>query len=313
MEDIASRDLWRSVSAEFVAMFLFVFVSVGCALSTTGTVTGAASLSTVTATAGGASSTCGGPLLTSSLGAAGLTISLTFGLMIFVLIHCFGHISGAHINPAVTMSLVVAQQVTPLKGVLYVCAQCFGSIAASGILMELMGLDADTMGGYNLLSGPDNLKVGRGFCLELILTFLLVFTVFATIDPSRATTEQSGPLAIGLAVAVAHFIAVPITGCGINPARSLGPALFTSKKEASEDLWVFIVAPLLGGIIVAILYPFWFAKENFAGGLQVKFYKAKVEPASQPAGATLPATPKLPALPPPPPKAREFSAQQELV
>jgi aquaporin Z len=170
---------------------------------------------------------------------------------------------------------MVAKQVHPLKGALYIVAQCLGSIIASGVLMEVMGLDASTMGGYNLLTGPDDRKVARGFILELILTKLLVLTVFATIDPTREATGL-GPLAIGLAVAVAHFIAVPITGCGINPARSLGPAVFTDNSDAQADLWVFIVAPIIGGVMGGVLYPFWFAKENFIGGLEGKF-KTKVE------------------------------------
>merc|ERR1719491_2329803 len=129
------------------------------------------------------------------------------------------------------------------------------------------------MGGYNALSGPDDNKIARGFVTEIILTFLLCFTVLATVDPSREATHIA-PLAIGMAVGVAHLIAVPITGCGINPARSLGPALFADKDEAKEDLWVFLVAPFMGAVLAAVLYPFWFAKENFAaGGLRDRFKK----------------------------------------
>lgn len=245
------RALLRAVSAEFTAMFLFVFVCVGCALSTLGIAEGAAPLAKNSAT---------------------LAISLCFGLTIFVLAHCFGHISGAHINPAVTICLMASRQVDLLKGGLYIVAQCLGSIVASGILMGVMGLTPETMGGYNALSGPDGNKYVRGLVSEFILTFLLCFTVMATIDPNRDVTGL-GPLAIGMAVGVAHLILVPITGCGINPARSLGPAIFADQAEAKEDLFVFILAPILGGLLAAFLYPFWFAKENFSGGLQAKFSK----------------------------------------
>jgi len=245
-----NRAFWRAVTAEFLAMFLFVFIAVGCALSTLNIASGANELAKYNAT---------------------LSISLCFGLTIFVLIHCFGHISGAHINPAVTFALVIARDVTPLRGLLYVLMQFSGSIAASGLLMVVMGLNPDTMGGYNALSGPEDNQIARGFVTEMLLTFLLVFTVMATIDPERQTAHL-GPLAIGMAVGVAHLIAVPITGCGINPARSLGPAIFANQAKAREDLWVFLVAPLVGAAIGALLYPLWFAEVDFTKGLRGRFH-----------------------------------------
>jgi len=255
MMEPMNRDFWRAVSAEFVAMFLFIFVGVGSALTNLGAV--------------------------ASADAGPLTVSLAHGMTIFVLIHCFGHISGAHINPAVTAGLMVARQVTPLRGACYIVAQVLSSIICSGILMATMGLKGETMSGYHSLSGPDDNKYARGIITEVVLTFLLMLTVFATIDPTREKTGL-GPLAIGMAVAVAHFIAVPITGCGINPARSLGPALFASAGEAKDDLWVFLFSPFIGAILAAVLYPFWFAKENFVGGLKDSFANtAKVAPKGQ--------------------------------
>lgn len=235
MAEPMNRDFWRAVSAEFLAMFLFVFVCVGAALSTLGIAEGADAKALPTAT---------------------LAISLCFGLMIFVLAHCFGHISGAHINPAVTVTLMISGRVDPVKGVFYIVAQCCGSIASSGILMVVMGLQPDTMGGSNALAKGDHNTILQAFVGELILTFLLCFTVMATIDPSR--DASLGPLAIGMAVCVAHIILVPITGCGINPARSLGPALFSAPQGALKDLWVFLVAPLVASPLAAVLYPFWF-------------------------------------------------------
>lgn len=244
------RNFWRGVTAEFTAMFFFVFICVGCALSTLGIAPGAAAAAQYNAT---------------------LSISLCFGLTIFVLAHIFGHISGAHINPAVTFALVVARLVSPLRGALYVLAQFLGSIVASGVLMVVMGLKPETMGGFNALSGPDDNKVARGFITEMVLTCLLLLAVFATIDPKREASASLGPLAIGMAVGVAHLIAVPITGCGINPARSLGPAIFASADAAKEDLWVFLLAPFIGAGLAALMYPLWFAEENFSGNLRSKF------------------------------------------
>jgi len=239
----AGRKLARAVSAEFLAMFLFVFVCVGCALTTTGAAPGAGNSGSVTT--------------------ATLTISLCFGFTIFVLAHCFGHISGAHVNPAVTLALMIGREIPPVKGCLYMCAQFMASIISSGILMAVMGLKSDTMGGYNALTGPDDAKVARGFILEMVLTFVLVFTVYATIDPNRESTGQ-GPFAIGMAVMIAHLILVPATGCGINPARSLGPAIFADNDAAREDLWVFLIAPFLGGALAAVTYLYWFAEKPFS-------------------------------------------------
>jgi MIP family channel proteins len=243
------RNLARAVTAEFAAMFIFVFVCVGCALTTTGT--------------GGGGSGAPGAGSAGSNTTATLTISLCFGFTIFVLAHCFGHISGAHVNPAVTLALMIGREIPLVKGCLYMCAQFMASIISSGILMAVMGLKTETMGGYNALTGPDDNKVWRGFILEMVLTFVLVFTVYATIDPNRAATGQ-GPLAIGMAVMIAHFIAVPATGCGINPARSLGPAIFADQDEAREDLWVFLTAPFLGGALAAVAYLYWFAEKHFS-------------------------------------------------
>lgn len=232
--------LARAVSAEFLAMFSFVFICVGCALTTTGSAPGA----------------------TPQGGTAGLTISLCFGLTIFVLAHCFGHISGAHVNPAVTFALMLGKQISIIKGLLYILAQFVASVVASGILMAVMGLKSETMGGFNALTGTDDNKIARGFIVEVFLTFVLVFCVYATIDPNREATGL-GPLAIGMAVGIAHLVAVPITGCGINPARSFGPAIFADNSKAREDLWVFLIAPFIGGAAAALAYPFWFAEENW--------------------------------------------------
>jgi len=245
---IFSRAMMRAVTAEFTAMFLFVYVCVGCALTTTATAPGA--------------SAAAAPLL---------TISLCFGLTIFVLAHIFGHVSGAHINPAVTFALIISKQIDVVKGLLYMAAQFLASIIATPLLMVTMALKPETLGGYNSLSGPEDNKIFRAFFTEMILTFLLIMTVFATIDPSRENTAM-GPLAIGMAVGVAHLIAVPITGCGINPARSLGPGLFADQEAAREGLWVFIIAPFVGAAIGALMYPMWFAEKNFSGGLVSRFH-----------------------------------------
>jgi len=231
MTEKRDKKFWRAVSAEFTATFLFVFLGVGCALST---------------------------------GGDKLSVSLCFRLTIFALVHIFGHISGAHINPAVSWALMCARLISPLRAGLYMLAQFLGSILASAILMSVLGLKPETMGGFNSLGTSDS-KVARGFWTEVILTFLLLLAVFATLDPKHGK-ESNGPLAIGMTVSVAHLMAVPITGCGINPARSLGPALISSASAAKEDLWVFLLAPFFGAHLAVLVYLLWFAEEKIAGG-----------------------------------------------
>jgi len=245
------RDFMRAVSAEFAATFLFVYICVSCALNTSGVVEGANPDAKPTAT---------------------LAISLVFGFTIFVLIHCFGHISGANINPAVTLALVATKQMHPIKGAAYAVAQCLGSILASALIMGTSGLTTNTMGGANMMSGPDDTKVVHAFISEMLLTGVLVLTVFATIDPSREDTHL-GPMAIGFSVGIAHLVNVPITGCGINPARSLGPALFEVSGAALADLWVFVLAPSVGALLAAFVYTQWFAEVSFYGGLESFYHK----------------------------------------
>merc|ERR1712113_423838 len=116
-------------------------------------------------------------------------------------------------------------------------------------------------GGFNAISGTDDHKVLRGFVLEMLLTFMLVLAVFATLDPKHGK-ESNGPLAIGMTVGVVHLMAVPITGCGTNPARSLGPALIASSGEANKTLWVFVHAPMSGAQLAALAYMLWFAERD---------------------------------------------------
>jgi len=237
------RDFWRAVSAEFLATFMFIYVCLSVVVNTSDN-----------------------PL---ALPTATLAISLVFGFTIFVLIHCFGHISGANINPAVTLALVATKQIHPVKGVAYVLAQCLGSVLACLVIGLSSGVGGDFLGA-NLIGHDGN--VLYAFVSEMLLTFGLVFTVFATVDPSREDTHL-GPLAIGFAVGIAHLVNVPITGCGINPARSLGPALFEVSGAALADLWVFVLAPSVGALLAAFVYTQWFAEVSFYGGLESFYHK----------------------------------------
>jgi len=233
-EQLATKRFWRGASAEALATLLFVFFNCGNAVAAT------TNYSTQNAT---------------------LQIALCFGLTITVLAHGIGHVSGGHINPAVTFGLMITQKCDPIKGIIYIIMQCIGAILGSAILKGILPDPMDDGLGANGLA--TNVTAGKGFGLEVIMTFLLMFTVMAMIDPGRVSNGFA-PLAIGLSIFIAHLIGIPFTGCGINPARSLGPAVVASKWD---DHWVFWVGPLVGAGIAAPLYEFWFAEERSQGDL----------------------------------------------
>jgi hypothetical protein len=172
----------------------------------------------------------------------------------------------------VTVAFLLSKQIEWVQCVFYVLAQTGGSILASWLL--LFWFEYDILGGYNTI--PRSSATGEklflaAFIVELITTMLLLYAVFATIDPRRNSATDLGPLAIGGAVMICHLIAVPVTGCGINPARSIGPAIW-GAQVGRDDLWLFIVAPLCASAIVAFTYPYFFAEQAFAvGGLRARF------------------------------------------
>jgi MIP family channel proteins len=197
-----------------------------------------------------------------------VSISLSFGFVILVLAHCIGAISGGHINPAVTLGLAAFGKVTPGKAVVYIVMQFVGGILGALFLWGTMPEDGVNAGclGANIVH--NSMTDDRAFGLEVITTFVLVFTVFATIDPDNATTAGLGPFPIAMAVMVCHLISIPLTGCGINPARSFGPAVISGMAsdkdcdEALEDYWIFLVGPALGGVLGAAVYTFLFSASS---------------------------------------------------
>jgi MIP family channel proteins len=220
--------LIRAVAAEFVGMILFVYVGCSSVVGTFNPVSGGAK--------------------------AQITdIALAFGLTIAALVHTIGHISGGHLNPAVTLALVLARKMKWFTGLLYMGAQCAGAIIGAG-LTYASTRDKDVSQSCNTV--PSGMGAGSAFLREFVLTFLLVFVVFGTIDPKR-DRRSPGPLSIGLAVAVAHLASVTSTGTGINPARSLGPAV-VQGSGCWVNHWVFWIGPLIGGAFAGIVYEWFF-------------------------------------------------------
>lgn len=254
-EPVNGLMFWRAVSAEFAATTYFVYVCVGGALTNLGIAPGSMASLGVDVE----------EVEIRLFHSEAKAISLIFGLTIFVLVHCVGHVSGANLNPAVTAGLMVTRQISLTRGVSYMVAQYVGAMLGAWLSMHTLALTPETMGGFNVPTGPEDNKIWRAFWTEGLLTGGLVFTVMATIDPLRPSGSTTlGPFAIGCAVMIAHLIAVPITGCGINPARSVGAAVVSNAAEAHDHLWIFVVAPYLGGIVSALIYVAWFAEKNFS-------------------------------------------------
>ena len=226
---------WRSLLAEGLGTALLVFFAVGTATLSFGfKATGTSVSAGVVATA------------------------LAFGLVLLVLVYSIGPISGCHVNPAVTIGFLVARRITLADAIGYWVAQLIGAIVgaaglfgvfnlATGYHKSSVGLGADGYGSSSMIHAG----AGAAFITEVVLTFLFVFVILAV--TRRASNTLVAGLVIGLALTLVHLIGIPIDGTSVNPARSLGPALFVGGS-ALRQLWVFIVAPLVGGTLSALAY-----------------------------------------------------------
>ncbi len=184
-----------------------------------------------------------------------LGVALAFGLVLLALAYAIGPLSGCHVNPAVTLGVLLRKGMTPVEAVYYWVAQFIGGIVGAALIQLILsvGKATDQTGGkgtnaYN--NGAINL--GGAFILEIILTFLLVLVVLLVTAKSAAPGFAG--LAIGLVLTVIHLVGIPLDGTSVNPARSLGPALFEGGT-ALQHVWLFVLAPLIGGAIAAFTAP----------------------------------------------------------
>jgi MIP family channel proteins len=171
-------------------------------------------------------------------------VGLVFGLVVAAMIYATGHLSGAHLNPAVTLGFVVARHLPPRRMAGYWLAQVLGAIVAALCLRLLFGDVAHL--GATLPSGSD----WQSFVLEIVLTFFLMFVIMAVATDTRAV-GQAAALAIGATVGLCALFAGPISGASMNPARSLGPALVSATWMAQ---WIYLTAPFLGAALAALTY-----------------------------------------------------------
>lgn len=209
---------------------------------------------------GAATLSFGFGLTGSSTSAGVITTAMAFGLVLVGLAYALGSVSGCHVNPAVTMGFLVAKRISTRDAIGYWIAQFAGGIAGALILWGIFesstqytkstGLGTDGYDSHSMI----HLGVGGAFIAEVILTFLFVFVVLQVTKQVQSAAVAG--LAIGLALAIVHIFGIPLTGTSVNPARSLGPALVV-QGDALNQVWLFIVAPLIGGAIAAIASVFF--------------------------------------------------------
>ncbi len=231
----------KKYAAEFIGTFSLVLF--GC---------GSAVISGIAAT---------GP---SGIGLLGIAIA--FGFTVVAMAYAIGGISGCHVNPAVTIGVLTAGKMTRKDAVGYIIAQCLGAILGAAILyliasgrpgftMPPWGLGSNGwgegyLGNYNLLSA---------FVIEAVMTFLFIFVILGA--TSKYGHSVMAGLAIGVTLMLIHLVTIPVTVTSVNPARSLGPALLSGGRALSQ-LWLFIVAPILGAIIAALVWRCGFEKDR---------------------------------------------------
>jgi len=194
-------------------------------------------------------------------GANIVRFSLTFGFTVATMAQCIGHVSGCHINPAVTLGLFVGRKIGLIASVLYIIFQCIGALIGAALLLAISPDNrvGDPIPGITGFRGA-GLNAGQAFLIEFVITFVLVLTVYAAAADDGNEVKGSAPLAIGLAIAIAHLFAGPLTGPSMNPARSFGPAIVGGN---TADLWVYWIGPICGGVVGAITYLLAFQAKTF--------------------------------------------------
>ena len=207
----------RALTAEFVGTFTLIFIGAGA-----GTISGSL-----------------------------VAVAFAHGLVVLGLAYAYGHISGTHINPAVTFGLLVGGQIEIKAAIGYIVAQLAGGIAGAVALAFALG---DKAGALGATMPADGIGTGQAFFIEVFLTFLLVNAIYHTAVSGKA--GNMAPVAIGMTLVFCILMGGPLTGASLNPARSLGPALFSDAPGALSSLWIYWTACPLGAGLAALLYRF---------------------------------------------------------
>jgi aquaporin Z len=203
---------------------------------------------------------CGSAVLAAAFPDVGiglLGVSLAFGLTVVTMAYAIGHISGCHLNPAVTVGLAAGGRFKPSYVVPYIVAQVLGAIVGAAVLYEI----ASGRPGFSLAGGlaangyaahsPGGYSLTAGIVAEIVLTMMFLFIIFGATD--KRAPQGFAPLAIGLGLTLIHLIGIPVTNLSVNPARSTGPAVLVGGWALAQ-LWMFWVAPIVGAVIGAVTY-----------------------------------------------------------
>jgi aquaporin TIP len=221
------ENLGKAAVAEFVATFALIFIGAGAVV-----LAGTGQLDLV-------------------------GIALAHGLVLAIMVSVIGHISGGHVNPAVTIALWSAGKVSTVRGAVYVAAQLLGAVVGALLLRYAAGSQLFDDGGGGAPALDLDVAVGRGIVIEAILTFFLVFAVFGTAVDDRGPWNKTAGFTIGLVIAFDILAFGPYTGAAMNPARWFGPALVAGQWS---DAIVWIVGPIAGGVIAGVLYTMVFLR-----------------------------------------------------
>jgi len=188
-----------------------------------------------------------------------IMISLGHGAVIGLMVYTFGHVSGAHINPAVTIPMIITKRISVIDGIGYIVFQIIGGIAAAFTLKAILP-EIGAKVNFGVQGGPSDIinnSAMSGFSLELVFTFFLVAVIFMTAVHKKAAAGIHG-ISIGGMVFLLHLVGVPLTGASMNPARTLGPAI---ASEFWEFHWIYWAGPIIGGIIGGLIMNYVFVKK----------------------------------------------------
>jgi len=203
---------------------------------------------------------CGAAVLDAAfpgLGIGFVGVALAFGLTVLTMAFAIGHISGCHLNPAVSIGLVVGKRFPVSELLPYVIAQILGALAGSGILYVIAsGKEGFSLAGGFAANGyaahsPGGYSMGAALTAEVVLTFMFLMIILGATD--RRAPQGFAPIAIGLGLTLIHLIGIPVTNLSVNPARSTAPAVFVGGW-ALQQLWLFWVAPIAGAVIAGVVY-----------------------------------------------------------
>ena len=205
---------------------------------------------------------CGSAVLAAAFPGVGiglLGVALAFGLTVLTMAYAIGHISGCHLNPAVTLGLWAGGRFDAKEILPYILSQVLGAIAGAGVLY----LIASGQPGFDISSGlasngysehsPGAYNLTSGFVTEIVMTFMFLLIIMGSTD--ERAPKGFAPIAIGLGLTLIHLISIPVTNTSVNPARSTGPAIFVGGWALSQ-LWLFWIAPIIGGVLAGFVYNF---------------------------------------------------------